>query len=214
MNLDELVNFAKTDSVERNNLIASYTPFVIKTVSEVTGAYVAIGDSDELSIGLLAFNEAIDRYDATKSHFLTYAKLVISSRLLTYMAQLEKHTHIGLDEVESLPALGDETSYLKDEISQWKDELKWFRINFEQLVIESPKHTDTRLRAIALAEEASNDKLIVNRLYEKFKLPVSMIHKRFTVSIKIIERSKVFITAVMIVFVKELGAIKLWIKKI
>lgn len=214
MSLDELVYLAKTDSVERNKLIASYMPFVIKTVSEVTGAYVAIGDSDELSIGLLAFNEAIDRYEATKSHFLTYAKLVISSRLMNYSIQLERHSHLDLDEIEGVLVLRDEDSDLKDEIIQWQDELKLFRIDFEQLIIESPKHVDTRLRAIALAENASNEKIIVKRLYEKMKLPVSMIHKRFMVSLKIIEHSKLFITAVMIVFVKELGAIKLWIKKI
>ena len=44
-----------------NELIDSYKPFIAKTVSSVCKRYIHESD-DEFSIGLIAFNEAIQKY--------------------------------------------------------------------------------------------------------------------------------------------------------
>ena len=66
--INERISIIKNgDLSERNKLIRDYKPFIINIVSREIGRFVPEGDSDELSIGLLAFNEAIDRYDVERS---------------------------------------------------------------------------------------------------------------------------------------------------
>ena len=53
-----------------DSLIEKHMPFIIKSISDTTGRYVSCENDEEISIGLLAFNEAIERYDNDKGHFL------------------------------------------------------------------------------------------------------------------------------------------------
>ena len=64
-----------------NSLIERHMPFLIRTVSNFTGRYVSIENDEEFSIGLLAFAESVKRYEADRGNFLSFAKLVIESRL-------------------------------------------------------------------------------------------------------------------------------------
>ncbi len=48
------------------------------------------GIDEELSIALMAFNEAIDGYDTSKGSFLSFAKLVINRRLIDYLRKKTK----------------------------------------------------------------------------------------------------------------------------
>lgn len=47
---------------DKNAFIKQHIPFIIKTVSQITGQYVTL-NQNEMSIALLAFNEAIDKYE-------------------------------------------------------------------------------------------------------------------------------------------------------
>lgn len=62
-------------------LIEKYMAFLIKTVSSFTGRYISIENDEEFEIALLAFTEAIEKYQPEKGVFLAFAKLVIVSRL-------------------------------------------------------------------------------------------------------------------------------------
>ncbi|MCL5676542.1 MAG: hypothetical protein M1602_01435 [Firmicutes bacterium] len=81
--LPELVTRAKDGDVEaRNRLIAKFQPFVLGIASRISGRFVQAGRDDEVSVGLLAFNEAIDSYDPAKGvSFLGFAEIVIRRRL-------------------------------------------------------------------------------------------------------------------------------------
>ena len=81
----------KTISLENlDNLVKQHMAFLIRTVSNFTGRYVSIENDEEFSIALLAFTEAVKRYDKEKGTFLTFAKLVIESRLKTYLMSKKK----------------------------------------------------------------------------------------------------------------------------
>ena len=62
------------DKLEREKLIEEYIPFIIKTISSLTNRYVESENSEEYSIGLEAFNEAIDRYEAKKGSFIAFQR--------------------------------------------------------------------------------------------------------------------------------------------
>src|SRR3712207_7270763 len=73
----------KTDNlkdIDSNEFIKEHIPFIIKTINEITGRYICLDNDEEISIGLLAFNEARQKYDYSKGHFLPYAKLVIDRK--------------------------------------------------------------------------------------------------------------------------------------
>ena len=166
------------DATEREKLIEDYIPFIIKTVSNKINKYIESQNSEEFSIGLHAFNEAIDKYDISKGGFLNFAKLVIESRLIDYMRKLNKTKRVVL-----LSQIEDEQKYrlqecyliddfteavaLKSEIKEFEAELKKFNIAFGDLVEQSPKHIDTRTKAINIAKYIVANKEIKQELFEK-----------------------------------------------
>ncbi len=210
---------AKRAQEARDMMIQKYMPFIIKCVSDFTGSYVQIGDSDELSIGLMAFNEAIDRYDVQRGLFLSYAKWMITSRLKTHVEKNKTNAQAmetrDLDHIQSANTLNEfqKKNALEDEIATWKAELLKFRITFKDLLENNPKHRDSRERTYKIAKQVSEHESIVTVMFEKYRLPIQKIHVALKASVKVLERNRIFITSVIIIFVKELGAIKRWIMR-
>lgn len=73
-----------------NEIVEENIGFIINTISKVTGKYVSIENDDEFSIGLMAFVEALDKYNQEKGPFLSFAKIVIESRIKNYLAKEKK----------------------------------------------------------------------------------------------------------------------------
>ena len=75
----------KGDKELQNQLIEQYKPFVAKTVSSVCKRYITEND-DEFSIGLIAFNDAIEKYSTDKgSSLFAFAELVIKRKVIDYI---------------------------------------------------------------------------------------------------------------------------------
>lgn len=204
-----------------NELIETHMPFIIKSISDVTGRYVSCENDEELSVGMLGFTEAIERYDNEKGHFLSFAKLVIGSRIKNYLKSENKHQHSSLEELmDNGLEIKDEyleeerdNSLLVDEINKLKDEISSFGFSLEDLVDEAPKQQATRMNAIYLSEEISKEEELTSFMYLKKRLPIKRIVLRFAVTEKVIKRSKKFIISVVIIIDKNLGILKNWIRK-
>ncbi|MDK6233224.1 sigma factor [Aerococcus sp. UMB10185] len=203
---------------ERNALIQEHFGFIIKTVSEITGRYVEVGNDDALSVALMAFDEAISRYDEERGHFLAFCKLVIKSRVLTHLkgegrgqeeVSLDDLQELGFDPVDERPVSQTD---MKVEIEAWKGDLEDFAITLEQLADESPKHRDTRERAIDISEASSKKRAITDHLFTKKRLPIRKMSRTFDVTEKVIKGSKTFIISVIVIFVKEYRALLDWIR--
>ncbi len=213
------LNVEKNTTV--NELIKNHMPFIIKCISDVTGRYVSCENDEELSIGLLGFHEAIERYDNEKGHFLSYAKLVIGSRIKNYLKSENKHLHSSLDElIDKGIDIKDEyfepkedNGVLLEEINKLKNEISSFGFTLEDLVNEVPKQQATRKNAISLSEEISKDEEFTSFMYLKKRLPIKRIVLKFSVTEKVIKRSKKFIISVVIIIDKNLSALKNWIRK-
>jgi len=202
----------------RNALIEEHFGFVVHTISKVTGRYVEIENSEELSIGLLAFNEAIDRFDSSKeAAFLTYAHLVITSRIRDYFKKGNNESVVSIDDIkeEGLQHLSnvyeDGSNEIAAEIQQWESILIKFGFDLETLVDETPKHIDTKNNAIALSEQISAEEDVVHKIYEKYRLPIAMIVLRFNTTKKVVKHSKRFIIATVVVLTKNFKMIYQWI---
>lgn len=222
MNLNERVfNINSTNNLEElNNLIEEYIPFIIKSISQLTGRYVQIENSEELSIGLMAFHEAIQSFDTNKGAFLAYAKLVIHSRVKNHFRKEAKYRNTAsINEMNSegekkLEGMyyTEEKSDLSFEVEAFEEEIKKFGFDLEVLADESPKHKETRKKHINLGSKAGKDVEVTKTLYEKLRLPITFISNKYKYTIKVIKTNKIFITSTIIIFFKDFFMLQNWIK--
>ena len=160
--------------IDTNEIIKSHIPFIIKSITKITKRYVSIENDEEFSIAILAFNEAINRYTDDRGPFLPFAQLVISSRLKTYLQRENKNRIVqsidylkeeGIEVDGILDNPVNSKDILIEEISSLNNNLKGFGFEFEDLIDESPKHRDTRDRAIDLSYKVSKDEELTNFMY-------------------------------------------------
>ena len=218
--IEENINDIKNTSIDK--LIQDYMAFIVKTVSSITGRYVSVENDDELSIALIAFKEAIDKYEESRGSFSSFAKLVISSRVKNYLIKENRNNKVesiealkdkGIDISEVAETVVEESDELSNEIGKLKNEIEAFGFTFEYLVDEAPKHEDTRRNAIELSEKVSKEKPLTSFMYEKRRLPIKQISVKFSVTEKVIKRSKKFIISVVIIIDKNFRNLRLWIKR-
>lgn len=203
-----------------NNLVKDNMAFIIKTVSNMTGRYVSIENDEEFSIALEAFAEAVDKFDENRGAFLSFARLVIESRLKTYFTKINKMPQNASLEVLSEQGIEFEDITNKEaddvfisEIDEYKKQLAYFGLNLEILADTAPKHRDTKERALGIAEVVSEDDNAVKLTYKKKKLPIKLVATISKVTEKIVKVSKNFILAAMIIFVKRYPVLYKWIAK-
>lgn len=196
----------------RDGFIEDYIPFVVKTTSKITGRYVNMNDSDEFSIALIAFNEAIDKYDDKKGSFIAFASLVIKNRLYDYLNK-KKINLVSLSDqtMEShLISHNDFTERLdlKNEIDLFTSKLNTFGLTLDELVVSSPKHQKTRLRSLEMSKYIISIETLISNFYRLKRLPVLVLSEAFQVAKKTIKRHRKFTIATTLVLDSDLELIK------
>lgn len=218
------------DSDLREELIESYKPFIAKTVSSVCKRYIHESD-DEFSIGLIAFNEAIQKYSSDKgSSLLSFAEVLIKRRVIDYIRQQSRNQSVSLtsavditDEDERQTAIEDELSLVdfrkkteqeqrREEIIQFQRILQEFDLSFEDLLEQSPKHSDARKNAMLVAKIIVENEEMKNLLIEKKRLPIKQLEEAVTVSRKTIERNRRYIIAIALIMIGDYLYLKDYIK--
>jgi RNA polymerase sigma factor len=200
-----------------NEIIESYKPFIAKNVSAVCKRYIYETD-DEFSIGLIAFNEAIEKYSPERgSSLLSFAEVIIKRRVIDYIRKQTKNQHVSIDLTYS--SLEDESAGMvivnelsleeykkksdeelrKDEIIQFQALLTSFDLSFSDLVENSPKHADARVNAIIVAKHLVDDKELKSFLIAKKRLPIKQLENKVNVSRKTIERNRKYIIAIALI---------------
>lgn len=213
-----------------NELIEDYKPFIAKTVSSVCRRYIYETD-DEFSIGLIAFNEAIDKYSPERgSSLLSFSEVIIKRRVIDYIRKQSKNQHISIDlttashEEESAGttivnelSLDDyhkknDEQLRKEEIIQFQKLLTTFDLSFSDLIENSPKHADARKNAIVAAKMLIENQELKELLFEKKRLPIKQLEKMVNVSRKTIERNRKYIIAIALILSSDYVYMKEYIK--
>ena len=231
---DQLILQAKAgDEAARNELIRAYTPFVLKVASRVCGRYLHAGQDEEISIGLLAFNEAIDRFDASRgTHFIAFAETVIKRRLIDHFRKQSAarvavpFSDLETEDEEGHPlnqadvqaaldrhALAVEAWERRQEILRLEQELAQFGIRFRDLVEHCPKHKDARERAIEVARRlatvpAYREALLKNRTLPLRELAADPLVQA---SRKTLERQRKYIVAVALILMGDYAYLREYI---
>ena len=214
---DQVLEIQNGNEELRNELIRKYTPFIKKSIFKVVKRYITSSD-EEFSVGLLAFNDAIDSY---KTHhnksFLAFSDLIIQRRTIDFIRKEKKFnqtisfeqsfneeeeiTENNIVNKTSVEAFNKKTveEQRREEILLFQQRLLTFGISFNKLTEASPKHKDARQKAIEVARLVANTKEFKDYLYQHKRLPLAEIEKHVSVSRKTLERNRIYIIAMCIV---------------
>ncbi|HHU69095.1 MAG TPA: RNA polymerase sigma-I factor, partial [Thermoanaerobacterales bacterium] len=94
----ELALQSKNNPYVRNSFIHENREFILQFSSFVCKRQLDWTNDDELSVAIIAFNEAIDSYNISLGKdFINYAKIVIKNRLIDYFRKESKHRYVPID---------------------------------------------------------------------------------------------------------------------
>lgn len=228
----ELLNRARQGDVDaRNQLIQDYTPFVLKVASQKAGRFLRPGVDEEISVALLAFNEAIDAYDGKRGSFLSFSQTVIQRRLVDYFRRGGRHLQeVPLSEFESEDPLEVESTPLdrasesawqlrqeqeqrRLEIEEYGQLLSRYGLSLSHLPEIAPKHRDSRSRAIQLARWVIQHPEHRAALVARGELPIKGLAEMFGVSRKLVERNRRYIVAVCVLLANDLPHLQAYLEE-
>lgn len=218
---DSIERIQKGDTQLQNEVLEQFTPFVAKTVSTVCKRYISESD-DEFSIGLIAFNEAIERFNPDKGRsIISFSETVIKSRVIDYIRKEAKSPDMlelsssgfildedsgvyGQNQIEAEISIEEyqkelESKQRSDEILRFQGVLTEFKLTMNDLFNQAPKHIDARINAINVAQTLVNDTLLRETFLETKKLPIKDLSNIVSVSRKTIERNRKYIIAIAII---------------
>lgn len=227
---EHVISAQNGDESSQNYLLKKYQPFIAKSVSEVCKRYIDPKQDDEFSIGLMAFDEAIQSYSSDKgSSFLSFAKLVVKRKVIDYIRS--EQTNLATTSMDDfneeeeqmenpleVRAAKDrhhqetEVWHRREEIFDYQKKLKLYKLSFEELTNISPKHRDARESAIQVARIIFDDQELRQFVKQKKKLPIKDLQSKVDVSKKTLERNRKYILAIFIVLTEDYLYLKEYVK--
>lgn len=221
--LENKIVEAKKNKEKLNDLILQFKPFIASIIQKKVGRYMEYGRDDELSIGLMAFNEAVFSFDNARGKFLSFARIVITNRLIDYYRKQSKNKEILLSSNENddpLIELIDKKSFekytlrekddeIKLEVIEYIKSLKDWKISFTQLLKACPKHERLRSEYKRIARIIVENQHMLDELKKKKRLPIKYIEKVTSIHRKKIERGRIYIIALVLAILKDCSFFKL-----
>ena len=199
----------------REEFIENHKPFILKISSNLCKHYLTWGHDDELSIALVAFNEAIDKYEPSNgASFYGFAKTVMTRRLIDYFRKESKHQLLSLTPTESDDdALYDYDSeaslgmYQKEKqnydfaetVKSFVLVLTEYGITLEDLVQVSPKHRDSKATLYRVAQELCSRSNLLQYLTKNKCLPLKELELLTGIKRKVLERGRKYLVATVLI---------------
>lgn len=217
VNVEELVVKARSgDATAREELIASCRPFIQKVASWRSRRWLDWHE-DELSIALMAFNEAIDTYDPNRgARFLSFARLVINGRLTDYYRrnkacnQEVPLTMVGPDGSELvypevMQVAGEEVLKERErreraeEIAAFTAELASYNLTLKDIEKACPKHRNRREKLLRAAAVLAHNPELIEHLRSTGQVPLKELSELTGLNRKLLERGRRYLVAVSLI---------------
>lgn len=213
----QLVYDSKEDMEKADDLIFQYLPFIKSETAKFLNRAPEEGRDDELSIAMLAFHEAIRGYDKEKGAFLSYAAMLIRSRLIDYWRSNKKHEDvISID----TPVHDDNDDTLKDtltdgsdhseeyvareatkaEIEELSQQMAEFGVSLTDVAENSPKQERTLKACQDAVEVVKQDSSLMDDFLRTKKLPLKAMTEGSGSSRKTLERHRNYLVAMLIIY--------------
>jgi len=210
----------------RETLLRQYQPFVLRVAGQVTRRRLEPGRDDEFSIGLAAFNEAIDHYrDERGGGFFAFAEQVIRRRLVDhYRKQRLARREVPLSSIDDpvqgpsrLPEVREailahraeaEAGERREEVLRYRELLQDYGVRLADLVRAAPRHADTRRSALRAARTLAEDPALAGFLRERQAVPLKMLAERSGMKRKTLERHRRYIVATALILLEDFPYLK------
>lgn len=206
---------AKENSRKADDLIREYIPFIRSEAAKFMSRLCTDQD-DEYSIAMMAFYEAIMGYEKGRGAFLSYAALLIRSRLVDYRRKEERHQgHISLhtensgdDERTLLDTLADDHDHFevsatreatRQEIEELSRVMGLFDVNFADVADNSPRQERTLQACTAAVRYARENPQLLDELLRTRRLPLAQLVAGTGVERKTLERHRKYILAMLLI---------------
>lgn len=218
----EMKEAREGNKLARQSIIRSSRPYILNVVSHVCKRFVTWSE-DEASIGLLAFNRAIDSFEEGKGRtFYSYAYCLISRDLINFFRKnqiykselsldysfgssntfLSDEVAITTEEIEASMKYYQEkveASQLVGEISEMDSMLKEYGIGFEELEASSPKHRDTRKMTREMLRDFLANEDLIYEFIKKKRFPATAFSKGSKYPLKTIEKHRKYLIALLVI---------------
>lgn len=195
----------------RDRFIEDNKTFIYNTAYAICKRKLSWENDDELSVSLIAFNNACDNYDKINVIFYGYAKVIIRNALIDYFRKMSRTPVVIFDNEEeefhyidyknSIDNYELETENKKraEEIRLFTKELKDYKLDFNSLVKASPSHKDTRDSLLTIAFVCVKEYSILTYIKQKKLLPVKEIMLLTNSNRKLIEKWRKYILILILI---------------
>ncbi|MDO4567118.1 MAG: sigma factor [Oscillospiraceae bacterium] len=205
---------AKEDLQKADELIRDYLPFIRSEASKCISRLCTELD-DECSVAMMAFHEAVLGYERGRGAFLSYASLLIRSRIIDYQRKESRHrgqvslyAETGNDEGRVLDELADERDRFeesanleaaKQEIVELAALMADFGVSFSDVAEHSPKQERTLEACAAAIRYAAENPWMLDELLRTKKLPLARLALGSGAERKTLERHRKYILAMLLI---------------
>ncbi|MDR3584328.1 MAG: RNA polymerase sigma-I factor [Desulfosporosinus sp.] len=212
---DTLMSSQNGDTLAREELIRSHKEFITRVSSKICNRFLTWDNDDELSIALLAFNEAIDTFDSNGgASFYSFVQMVIRRRLVDYFRKEGKHQHLSLsplnpeDEELSRYDLDASQDQFQENVNQnvfagvvenYVRVLCTYKVTLDDLVKVSPKHKDSKQTLIRAALALSDNSHLMEQLKTHKLLPIKELELLTGLKRKVLEKGRKYLIALALI---------------
>jgi RNA polymerase sigma factor len=195
----------------RDRFIEDNKAFVYSSTYNICKRKLSWENDDELSVSLIAFNNACDKYNDEKVNFYGYAKVIIRNALIDYFRKMSRTPVVIFDNEEeefqyidyknsiNNYELESENKRRAEEISLFTKELKEYKLDFNSLIKASPSHKDTRDSLLNIAFVCVREENILTYIKHKKMLPVKEIMLLTNSNRKLIEKWRKYILILILI---------------
>jgi len=195
--IDQMAVKAVSDDDVLYMFIEKHEFFILKTASKTAKHYISKED-DEWSVALVAFSDAVKKYDYERGSFISFAELLIHRNLVDYYRSQGRHSLESQDEgIEDKAVVESKDNNLKWEIEALTQILKECGFTFMDLADCSPKATKTKAACAKAVSYILDNPILVKEMRASKRLPTKIIEKNSKVPRKILERHRKYIIAVV-----------------
>ncbi|MHB9143953.1 MAG: RNA polymerase sigma factor SigI [Symbiobacteriia bacterium] len=214
--LDLLDRARGGDERAREELIATHRGFIHQVASRYCRRSLSWENDDELSVSLLAFNEAVNSYDpALGTSFLSHASTVIHHRLVDWFRRQPSVPVLSLDaaaasdeDSAAMLEVGPATAAYQeeqealdrvDDLLRYDQALQRYGTSLEELGHICPKHRDTRASLQGAAALLAAEANLMRQLLRSQQLPIRELQQRAGLSRKVLETGRKYVIAVALI---------------
>lgn len=206
--IDELAVKAAENEDILEQFILQEKAYIVSCAGKTLSRHIYKGSEEEL-IAIEAFAEAVASYSFEKGSFLSFAKMVITRRLIDKIRKEKSEEYmIPMDPMElaeswenrgsiNLYEAEESEERIVIEIEDFSKILEPYGFTFSDLVACSPKADKTKEACRKIIFYCMDHPLVIREIRRTKMLPINLLEKNTRVPRKIIDRHRKYIIAVL-----------------